>query len=419
MATTSVQDMVRPGSIMDIYYYDADTNKKQAFATTQNTKYVQQFANLTGGSSVFTIPPNNGIQDVVCTFVTDTVSGVDASGLALPRGWGYAMIKQVSFRYGGSSQYFLSSDQILQNALRKQTNRLSADDILTIGGNSTVDQEHATAQVANVVLTLPHNIPSAVNKANPLPTDLLTQQCQITIELNPVSSVYSVSRAGASPPSGLASAQFQVQQVMLNNQSDALARRVDMAENAYAFPVEFTQQIQRIPLTNTASPQSVVLTGFRSGEVKNIQVWLTRTSDQNTTGSSVPRINNPFSWYPITDIEMTYAGDLYARYDASSWQLFNLINGNKTPLVDNVYLTQAAGAYTENASTSYWVELPFAQTLEGEGSMNTLVHGRPITNGIINLLVTTPSAQSDWVLNVSYIYNATLLFSSGTCDYVF
>jgi len=418
MATSSVQDMVRPGHVFDIYYYDADTSKKQAFSTTQNTKYVQQFANLTGGSSVFTIPPNNGIQDIVLNMQTDTVSGVDASGLALPRGWGYAMIKQVSFRYGGSSQYFLTGDQILQNALRKQTNRLSADDILTLGGNSTIDQEHAFTQIANVVLTLPHNIPSAVNKANPLPSDLLTQQIQVTVELNSVPSVYSVSRATAVPPLGLSSASFQVQQVMLNNQSDALARRVDMAENAYAFPCEFTQQIQRIPLQSSIVPQSVVLTGFRSGEVKSIQLWLTRTSEQNTTGT-VPRVNNPFSWYPPLDVEMTYAGDLYARYDSSSWQLFNLINGNKTPLVDNIFLTQAGGAYTENASTSYWVELPFAQTLEGEGSLNTLVHGKPITNGIVNLLVTTPSAQSDWVLNVSYIYNATLLFSSGTCDYVF
>lgn len=417
-SATSVQDMVRPGSIMDIYYYDADTNKKQAFATTQNTKYVQQFANLTGGSSVFTIPPNNGVQDIICNFQTATASGVDASGLALPRGWGYAMIKQVSFRYGGSSQYFLTGDQILQNALRKQTNRLSADDILTLGGNSTVDQEHAVSQTANVVLTLPHSIPSAVNKANPLPTDLLTQQVQVTVELNPIPSVYSLSRAGAVPPTGLASASFQVQQVTLNNQSDALARRVDMAENAYAFPCEFVQQVQRIPLLSQVGPQSVVLTGFRSGEVKNIQCWLTRSSEQPTSGSA-PRINNPFSWYAPIDIEMSYAGDIYARYDASSWLLFNLVNGNKTPLVDNIFLTQVGGAYTENASTSYWVELPFAQTLEGEGSMNTLVHGKPITNGIVNLTVTTPTAQSDWVLNVSYVYNATLLFSSGTADYVF
>ncbi len=404
--------MVRPGSVMDIYYYDADTSKKQAFPTTQNTKYVQQFANLTGGSSVFTIPPNNGLQDIILTMTTSTKSGVDASGLALPRGWGYAAIKQVSFRYGGSSQYFLTGDQILQNALRRQTNRLSADDILTIGGNSTVDQENATAQVASVVLTLPHNIPSMVNKANPLPSDLLTQQVQVTVELNNVASIYSVNGTGVAPTT-LASAVFQVQQVMLNNQSDALARRVDMAENAYAFPCEFVQQVQRIPLASGAGPQSIVLTGFRSGEVKSIHCWLTRTAD--TSGAT----KNPFLWYAPIDVEMTYAGDLYARYDSSSWLLWNLVNGNKTPLVDNIALTYGGGQYTENASTSYWVELPFAQTFEGEGQMNTLVHGKPITNGIVNLLITPPSSQSDWILNVSYIYNATLLFSQGTCDYVF
>lgn len=411
-SSTSVQDMVRPGSVMDIYYYDADTSRKQAFPTTQNTKYVQQFANLTGGSSVFTIPPNNGLQDVICQFSTSAVSGVDASGLALPRGWGYALIKQVSFRYGGSSQYFLTGDQILQNAMRKQTNRTSVDDILTLGGNVAVDQEHNISQIANVVLTLPHNIPSAVNKANPLPTDLLTQQVQITVELNSVASIYSVEGSAVAPTS-LASAQFQVQQVMLNNQSDALARRVDMAENAYAFPCEFVQQVQRIPLANTASSQSVVLTGFRSGEVKSLQLWLTRSSD--TTGP----VKNPFAWYPILTVQSTYAGDIYARYEAGSWSLWNLVNGNKTPLVDNIFLTYSAPSYTENASTSYWVELPFAQTLEGEGQMNTLVHGKPITNGIINLDLITPTAESDWILNVSYVYNATLLFSQGTCDYVF
>jgi hypothetical protein len=78
------------------------------FRTIQNTRYIQAFANLSTGSSVFTIPPNNGIQDVV--LVMEIPAGVNASpvfdgrGLALPRGWGYSAIKQVSFRYGGSSQ---------------------------------------------------------------------------------------------------------------------------------------------------------------------------------------------------------------------------------------------------------------------------------------------------------------------------
>lgn len=417
-SSTSVQDMVRPGTVEDIYYYDSATSKKQAFPTTQNTKYVQQFANLTGGSSVFTIPPNNGIQDIVLTMAM-SVNAADCSGLALPRGWGYGLIKQVSFRYGGSSQYFLTGDQILQNALRRQPSRSSADDILTLGGSALINAELATTNYAYVVLTLPHNIPSAVNKANPLPSDALTQQIQVTVELNPVSSIFSVQTVDSHlgvPATALASASFQVQQVMLNNQSDALARRVDMAENAYAFPVEFVQQKVVIPLANTANSQSVVLTGFRSGEVKAIHCWLTRTSD---VGTGSPRTVNPFQWYDNAGIVMTYAGDIYARYDSGSHNIWNLINGNKTPVVDGSELSFGGGSYTEDPFTAAWTELPFAQTLEGEGSMNVLVHGKPITNGIVNLDITTPFAAADWQLNVSYIYNATLLFSQGTCDYVF
>ena len=91
---TSVQSMARTGEELDLYYYDAETSKKQAFPTTQNTKYVQQFANLTGGSSVFTIPPQNGLQDVVCEFqlpaLTDSPVGA-LNALEIPRGWGYAL----------------------------------------------------------------------------------------------------------------------------------------------------------------------------------------------------------------------------------------------------------------------------------------------------------------------------------------
>lgn len=100
-ASASAQSMVRTGEVVDLYYYDSETSKKQAFPTSINTKYTQQFNNLTGGSSVFTIPPQMGIQDVVCTFVLPAMSSVTANGLALNRGWGYQLINRVSFRYGG------------------------------------------------------------------------------------------------------------------------------------------------------------------------------------------------------------------------------------------------------------------------------------------------------------------------------
>ena len=429
MSATSTQDMVRPGECVDLYYYDAETSKKQCFPTTQNTKYVQNFANLTGGSSVFTIPPANGIQDVVCSFQFATLSGANQANIALPRGWGYSLIKQVSYRYGGSSQYFLTGDQILQLALKAQPSRTSANDILTLGGNylNGSAQLIAPLMVANIVLPLPHSSPSAFGKRHPLPTDALTQQVQITVELNTPSSVFILA-SGALPAEALTllNASFQVQQVMLNNQGDALARRVDMATNAYAFPTEFCQQKQTIQLgtvveaSNVAQAQSVVLTGFRSGEVKSIQVWLTKGSDTSSATTL-----SPTKWYLPDAVEMSYAGDIYARYNGGTSQLFNLVNNNKASAVETVLINVGAGGISSpGAWLSQWVELPFAQTFVDEDAHHMLVHGKPITNGIVNLSVTVPAAyatngDTDWVLNVSYIYNTTLLFSQGTCDYVF
>jgi hypothetical protein len=290
------------------------------------------------------------------------------------------------------------------------------NDLLTIAGNVVNSSTTPSVDLtANIVLVLPHNTASGVNKQHPLPSDALTQQIQITVELYPVSSIWSVIN-GATAPTSLSQANFRVQQVMFNNQGDALARRVDMSVNAYAFPCEFVQQKQTISLANTANSQSVVLTGFRSGEVKSIEVWLTRASDTSSPATGY----NPYNWVLPSSVIMSYAGDIYARYEQGSSQLWNLINDNKAPAFDNTQLVATGGTnFTANSVVNSWVHLPFAQTLVDEDAHYILIHGKPITNGIVNLDVITPTAQSDWVLNVSYVYNSTLLFSQGSCDYIF
>jgi len=424
----SVQQLVRPGKCVDLYYPDPETAKKQCYRTTQNTRYVQQFANLTGGSSVFTIPPNNGIQDIVLVMELPVsgVGGFVASGLAIPRGWGYALIKQISFRYGGSSQYFLSGQQLLQNAIRKAPNSGARDDLFSLGGNAAAGAaaaagDFAVNQRAYVWLALPHTIPSADGKLPPLPTDLLTQQVQITVELNPISSIFSEAAGGAgTPASTLSFAEFQVQQVIMENQGDALARRVDMTSHALSYPIEFTQQEVIIPLANAVA-QSVTLTGFRSGEVRNIQAWITKDSD--TPAPAIGAIINPFKWYAPEDMVMTYAGEIFARFDKGSGALWNLVNGVQSPAVNEVLVADAGGGVCSVTSPflGRWVELPFAQTFEDKTAHSTYTAGKPITNGIVNLQFNLPvglGAAADYKLHISYNYNGVLTFSQGTCDYV-
>lgn len=425
----SVQQLVRPGKCVDLYYPDPETAHKQCFRTTQNTRYVQAFANLSGGSSVFTIPPNNGIQDIVLVMEIPAL-GAAGAGLAIPRGWAYALIKQVSFRYGGSSQYFLSGQQLLQNTIRKAPNSGARDDLLALGGNAAAGLaaaagDFATAQRGYVWLSLPHTTPSADGKLPPLPTDLLTQQVQVTVELYPIPSIFSVA-AGASAagvPSSLSFAEFQVQQVILENQHDALARRVDMTSHALSYPIEFTQQEVILPLAAVSAgsrTQTVTLTGFRSGEVRNIQCWITKDSD--TPAPAVGAIINPFKWQAPEDMVMTYAGEVYARFDKGSGALWNLVNGRMSPAVNEVLVSDAGGgaAVVTTAYLGKWMELPFAQTFDDLTAHSTYTAGKPITNGIVNLQFNVPGADtaSDYKLHVSYNYNGVLTFSQGTCDYV-
>lgn len=416
----SVQQLVRPGRCVDLYYPDPETAHKQCYRTTQNTRYVQAFANLSGGSSVFTIPPNNGVQDIILTLELPAQgeSGVDYTGAGLSAAWGYALVNRVSFRYGGSSQYFLSGQQLLQNSIRKTPNGTAKKDLFDLGGNPLGAGNFTARPRAYVWLSLPHTIPSSDSKLPPLPTDLLTQQCQITIELNPISSIFSVA-ATATPdlPTSLTFAEFQCQQICFENQGDALARRVDMTSHALSYPVEFTQQEVVIPLTDNQVSQNVTLTGFRSGEVRNIQCWI--TIDADTSGA----MKNPFKWYGLDDAVMTYAGEIYTRFDKGSSALWNLVNGRQSASISENLVADAGGGATSVTSTflGRWVELPFAQTYDDITAHSTYTAGKPITNGIINLAFSLPqglAATTGMKLHVSYNYNAVLTFSQGTCDYV-
>ena len=405
------------------------TAEKACFRTSINTRFSQSLTNLSGGTSTFTIPPNNGIQDIVIAMeIADLTVGA-ADGLGLNRGWGYAAIKSVSFRYGGSSQFFLSKNQILQLALRKAPNGFSRDDLLALGGEALSEAGLAAGpNQAYVWLPLPHCVPTAEGKLPPFPSDLLTQQIIVQVELEPIANIFSVAPGSTGTvPTSLSSAQFIVQQVLFENQGDALARRVDMSTHALSYPVEFTQQEVQIPLgsVNAGQQITVSLTGFRSGECRNVQLWL--TDDDNDVSSSAV-IKNPFAWYAPENVVMTYAGEIYANFTRGSGALWNLVNGRIAPQVNDIFLVNNAGVVdiTSTPSVDKWVECPFAQTYDALTAHSMYTSGKNITNGIVQVQFTIPAkdktgaaiAAQPFTLHASYNYNAVLMLTGGTADYV-
>ena len=432
--TESIQQLVRPGKCVDLYYPDPETATKACFRTTVNTKYIQAWTNLSAGVNTLTISPNNGVGDVICVLQLPAISANFAQ-LGLPAGWGYSLIKQLTFRYGGSPQYALTGQQVLQAVLSQATDSGSRDALMTLGGvalsgtNGTGGNDFSNANYAYLYLPLPHSVPSVEGKPPPFPSDLLTQQIQIQVEMYPLTSIFSVGTGSslAGIPSALTSAEFQVQQIAFSNQADALARRVDMTSNSLTYPVRFIQQESPITLVSPSvgpnATQNVTLTGFRSGEVREMHCWLQASSDI-PTGGTAGSIVNPFKWFAIENVTVSYSGDQYARADFGSQQLWSLVNGRVPTQVNSTILTQNGSSDIVDTTTfaPAWTVLPFGQSYAGPTAHSTYMAGLPITNGIVNLQFTIPAnapTSTNYTLHVSYIYNAVLALSQGTADYIF
>jgi hypothetical protein len=411
--TENVQSSIRPGEVVDTYYYGDTNSEKQAYGCVVNNKFVQQFTNLSAGTSQFVISPYEGVSDIVLYFKMGSCAAITNS--MLPQGWGYSLIKQVSVRYGSSAQYFFTGEQIYLQNLVDAEDAAKRDQLAQLGGNALANAGLVAAvnPEAYLYLNLPHCSPRADGKPLPFPSDLLVQPIIITVELNSVPSVFVNNGAGAAAnvPTALAMAEMQVKQEMLMDSADLLARRVDMNSHAYTFPLKyFPQQEQIIGVANSADSQSVNLTGFRAGEVTKILLWLTKASDVALNGSHY--------WEPIKDVVLTYNGEIFYRADAQSSQIWNLICDTKSAGVNTFSQSGNPATWVTNG-ISPWIDIPFAQVCLPYDKEVKLVHGKPILNAVVNLSFATPTAAGDYTLHAVYLYNSSLLVSRGGAEYIF
>lgn len=418
--TESVQMSIRPGEVVDTFYY-GDTNcEKQAYPCVVNQRFVQQFTNLGAGTSQFIISPNQGVSDIVLYFrlPANGAFGLanDASGSQLVEGWAYSLLKSVSVRYGSSAQYFFSGAQIwLQNFWDSETGP-KRDQLASLGGNAVIGGQGVAGQEAFIYLNLPHNSPRADGKPLPFPSDLLVQPIVLTIELNATSAAFIPVTGGGNGglPTQLAAAQMRVKQEMMADSADLLARRVDMNTHAYTFPLKYfpQQEVQvQVPTgsTDPSAPVSVNLTGFRAGEVRNILLWLTKSGDATSFG--------PWYWRQLGDVTLTYNGEIFYQSSSIESQMWNLITDTKESGV-NLAVPSAAGAGTLAPYLSTWLDVPFAQVNVPYDKEVKLVHGKPILNAVVNLSFTTPDSGA-YTLHAVYLYNSSLLMSRGSSEYIF
>jgi hypothetical protein len=334
------------------------------------------------------------------------------------------MIRQIGLRIGGSSLYYFTADQLEIATFEECEDHTKKDAYWAISGSEILNVAgfaSESARTASIYIKLPFNTISALQKALPLPTDLLTQPIQLLIETNRAQDVF-FPLAGANVanlPTGFASAQVQFKAIHMQDSSKLLARREDMNVKALMHPLRsFEQTTFRTTVQAVAGQEvQINLTGFKSGSVKAIKMWALKVADGMGAPTNVPGNNRNYS--QILDCRLSVNGMVYYDTRSASSNLWNLCDLKTPGYVEQTVLTDGgAGSAIATPSVASWVHIPLAQVVQSEANETEVALGLPISNSVVNVSVKLPE-DGRYVLSASYEYACSLMFSKGSAEYVF
>ncbi len=143
--------------------------------------------------------------------------------------------------------------------------------------------------------------------------------------------------------------------------------------------------------------------------MRNILLWLTKNGEAAEYG--------PWYWQQLSNITLTYNGEIFYTTTSTASQLWNLVTDTKQAGVDLV-VPATANSAAKSGFVSPWVDIPFAQVNIPYDKMVKLVHGKPILNAVVNLAFTCPTSDA-YTLHAVYLYNSALLMSRGSSEYIF
>jgi hypothetical protein len=267
----------------------------------------------------------------------------------------------------------MTGSQLLASNLRMVRTQTQAQALLQLGGSELkLAADFNSAAYAYIVVPV-WCTPSADGLSVPLPADTLAQQVQITCQLNPSSAFWvnnGVSNVNT-PPTSFDTAFFQVEQLSMVDRGMAIANHVDLNSHELLMPLTFNQQEIQIDLPAAAAGtvQQLTATGFRSGGVKAIQMWLTKN-----TGTSADVANQNVYYLPQA-VTVLYAGTIFSQYTAGTSAIWNLLDGTKPAAVNGSILT-VANPFTSAPVSSQYVMLPFGNPTGNDYEAEVLTHGK-------------------------------------------
>ncbi len=327
----------------DIYYSRVNTEQSLAEVTYNTGRYTQSLNAIQFGGTSTVIVPNGSL---LATFYLhlEIMSPGALPNASLPRGWGFAALKQISYLMGSSNVPNISMDKhsIFQVIMGQCENAEKRSEMYHLAGEETFGLLAGVPVMADIIIPLPWSTAVGQDQKLPVPTDLLSNPIMVQIAFDTANAFFGGSTAGVPTSFSVATALMR-QGDMLNRDAGLRPVMYRNPQTIYGYPFIHFQSNQ-FPITvGSLQQQTVTLTGFINADLLGISFGVLRDIDAVSTGGQSVR---PFNYQELNNIEVLFNG---LTMHFSPGKMHKLTNMN----------SMDGASYFENSIANTAVGFPF------------------------------------------------------------
>ena len=371
-----------PGTRLSSLYYGVANATVDAVECTYNVgRFTSDLSSLAFGSGSQVLLSNQ-------SFVGQTWLHFELPNLfpgqTLSRGWGYGIIRALSYIFGssnvsqttfdGQSLWHCVSMQCETSEKRSELFRLGGQEylgpIMRIGANGQPERDSAATLTATILLPLPWSTAAGLIHKKSFDTSLLSNPIAIQVQINQAGSVFGGLEVPNPFPTALLQAKMIFRQGQLTAQNMSLRRvLMDNPDEQMPYPFIYSQsagltQFQGSNLSS--SPINLNLTGFINADLVAMTISVVRLSSLSPPANGAP------NWHQSDDIQnvtLDYNGTTIFAAPRRSWRAMTAnstagaqyFHNSLIQVVGPLLPPPATNSFTSVAQDCYDLHIDFSQ----------------------------------------------------------
>ena len=407
----------------ELYYLEKDTVVDEVETQVIHGRYETSLNLFFGTTSNIII--NNSGNFVHHCFLNITLPAVQENEF-LARGWGYAILKQILWTLGSStqSQLRLDSKTIFQTVMQMCRSSEKKNAILELGG---AEYTSPSAGPVSAVVFLPLPWSSlGVGRCFKLGMDtgLLTSQLNIQITLNTASSIYGGS---ATHPVAMDECFFSTREQELSNKHNSLrSELMSNSDQMLGYPF-IRRESPTAKYTTTEANVVLSLQEFLESDLQGIMFTAHLLEDQDNTGGFAP---NPLFALEIEDIELLFNGQTLYKLRGKTGNLISMLYNDGSSHIDNsrIARTSIVSGVPSSPDKSHVYNLPMNMIRENISYEGVYSNSKRFANQTMQLklkiknppnLAVGQTGSQPAIVHFTYLYSAIAEIQNGVSTITF